>query len=159
MLCRGQDVTLYNLNGDFILEQLVCVEGDELVTSCAFYEGNGSEYLQRNLIFTGHRRGVVNVGEARICLCLWLAQLTQTQIWDLTVLNGRFVLEHIKRLHHMDGAGFNVNASVTCILPLAQVVYTGDDDGRVVCLTISVVVEESCCTNSLQYEWDCIQRQ
>ena len=35
-------------------------------------------------------------------------------------------------MHHMDQAGFNVGASITAILPMAQVVYTGDDDGRVV---------------------------
>lgn len=32
----------------------------------------------------------------------------------------------------MDQAGFNIGASITAILPMAQVVYTGDDDGRVV---------------------------
>ena len=61
VLCRGSNVALYSLNGDPILEQNVCVEGDDLLTSCAFYEGNGNEYLERELIFTGHKRGVVNV--------------------------------------------------------------------------------------------------
>lgn len=35
-------------------------------------------------------------------------------------------------MHHMDQAGFNIGASITSILPMAQLVYTGDDDGRVV---------------------------
>ena len=47
------------------------------------------------------------------------------------------MLEHIKRMHHMDQAGFNIGASITAILPMAQVVYIGDDDGRVV----------SCCSH------------
>lgn len=64
VLCRGPNVALHTLNGELILEQLVCVEGDELVTSCAFYEGTGNENLERNLIFTGHKRGVVNVSQA-----------------------------------------------------------------------------------------------
>lgn len=63
MLCRGHKVSLYTLNGDFILEQKVCVEGDDTITSCAFYEGSGNEYLERDLIFTGHKRGVVNVSD------------------------------------------------------------------------------------------------
>ncbi len=35
-------------------------------------------------------------------------------------------------MHHLDQAGFNVNAAMTCVLPMAQTVYTGDEDGRVV---------------------------
>lgn len=61
MLCRGHYVSLFTLNGELILEQNVCIECDDAVLSCAFYEGLGNEYLERDLIFTGHRRGVVNV--------------------------------------------------------------------------------------------------
>lgn len=61
MLCRGSEVSLWTLNGDLMVEQNVYVEGDDTITSCAFYEGSGNEYLERNLIFTGHGKGVVNV--------------------------------------------------------------------------------------------------
>ena len=61
MLCRGPEVSLWTLNGDQILEQNVYVEGDDTISSCAFYEGSGNEYLERNLILTGHKKGVVNV--------------------------------------------------------------------------------------------------
>ncbi len=61
MLCRGSEVSLWTLNGDPILEQDVYVEGDDTISVCAFYEGSGNEYLERNLIFTGHKKGVVNV--------------------------------------------------------------------------------------------------
>ena len=56
-------------------------------------------------------------------------------MWSKVVRGGRFVLDLVKRL---DPAGTGRDekatsmASVTSILPLAQVVYTGDDDGRVV---------------------------
>ncbi|KAL9099060.1 MAG: hypothetical protein Q9187_009555 [Circinaria calcarea] len=113
MLCRGPSVALFTLNGEPLLEQHVCVEGDDTITSCAFYEGSGNEYLSHNLVFTGHERGVVN-------------------IWNMTIHDGHFVLEHVKRMNHMDPAGYNLNAAITCILPTAQVVYTGDADGRVV---------------------------
>ncbi|KAL8948281.1 MAG: hypothetical protein Q9222_005516, partial [Ikaeria aurantiellina] len=111
MICRGAHLTLYTLNGELILEQNVCTE-DDVIVSCAFYEGSGSDFLERNLVFTGHRRGVVN-------------------IWNMTTRGGLFVLEHVKRMHHLDQMGFNIGASVTCVLPLAQKVYTGDEDGRV----------------------------
>lgn len=45
-------------------------------------------------------------------------------------------------MHHLDQAGFNVSAAMTCILPTAQTVYTGDEDGRVVS-TGGIVVEVS----------------
>ena len=62
MLCRASEVSLWTLNGDILLVQNIYVEGDDTISSCAFYEGNGAEFLERELIFTGHRRGVVNVG-------------------------------------------------------------------------------------------------
>ena len=37
-------------------------------------------------------------------------------------------------MHHLDHAGYNIGATITSILPVAQKVYTGDDDGRVVSL-------------------------
>lgn len=60
MICRGPNLKLYTLNGDLIIDQHICTE-DDTVVSCAFYEGSGNDYLERNLVFTGHRRGVVNV--------------------------------------------------------------------------------------------------
>ncbi|MCJ1322959.1 hypothetical protein MMC15_008309 [Xylographa vitiligo] len=113
MLCRGPEVALFTLNGDLLLEQNVCAEGDEVITSCAFYEGAGNEYIEQNLVFTGHRRGVVN-------------------IWKMSIHRGSFVLDHVKRLNHLDQAGFNVTAAITSLLPMPLVLYTGDDDGRVV---------------------------
>ena len=61
LLCRASEISIWTLNGDLILEQDVYVEGDDIITSCAFFEGNGNEYLERQLVFTGHKRGVVNV--------------------------------------------------------------------------------------------------
>lgn len=46
-----------------------------------------------------------------------------------------FELELIRQLNHVDPAredGGNVHAGISCILAMPQVVYTGDEDGRVV---------------------------
>ena len=61
MLCRARTVSLFTLNGDAVLDQDVCHESDDNIVACAFYEGSGNEFLERDLIFTGHKRGVVNV--------------------------------------------------------------------------------------------------
>ncbi|KAB5562922.1 hypothetical protein GE09DRAFT_764165 [Coniochaeta sp. 2T2.1] len=127
MLCSGPNVLLYTLNGDVILDQNVCgAEGhDDFVHSCAFYEGAGNEWVENFLVFTGHKRGRVNV-------------------WRKTVgKNGRWILEFLRRLDHVDPKsemGGNVEAGITCVTPMPQVVYTGDEDGRV-------------------YEWNLVQRE
>lgn len=122
MLCCGPNVLLFTLNGELILEQNVCggtgEAPDDYVHSCAFYEGSSSEWLENFLVFTGHRRGRVNV-------------------WKKTVRrgDGRWVLELLRRLDHIDNkseAGVNIDAPITCITPMPQMVYTGDEDGRVV---------------------------
>ncbi|KAI3321630.1 beige/BEACH domain-containing protein [Xylariaceae sp. AK1471] len=124
MLCSGPNVTLYTLNGELLLDQNVCIEHDDYVYSCVFYEGSGNEWLESYLIFTGHRRGRVN-------------------IWKRTIKNGKWVLELVRRLDHIDArseTGANTDAAITCITPMPQLVYTGDDDGRV-------------------YEWTLIHRE
>ncbi|KAI9828211.1 MAG: hypothetical protein M1819_004596 [Sarea resinae] len=117
MLCRGQRVTLYTLNGELILDQSACDSADDQIMSCAFYEGQGNEWLERDLLFTGHKRGVVNV-------------------WSKAIhANGTFVLELVKRLNHVDNSReekMNFAAAMTQILPMPQAVYTGDESGRVV---------------------------
>lgn len=124
MLCSGPNVALYTINGDLMLDQNVCSEHDDYVYSCAFYEGSGNEWLENYLVFTGHRRGRVN-------------------IWKRVVKNNKWALELVRRLDHIDTrseTGTNTEAAITCITPMPQLVYTGDDDGRV-------------------YEWTLIQRE
>lgn len=121
ILCRGQKVSLFTLNAERILEQKLCTEPDDVILSCAFYEGVGNEWLENTLVFTGHRRGVVN-------------------IWRKIVgMTGAWILELVKRLDHLDGrvtgAGErNVEAGISCVRPCQKCVYTGDEDGRVVSL-------------------------
>ncbi|KAL9601567.1 MAG: hypothetical protein Q9219_002401 [cf. Caloplaca sp. 3 TL-2023] len=110
LVCRGKVLTLFTLNGEVLVEQNVCTE--DRVVCAAFFEGTGNEWLRRELVFTGHRWGVVNV-------------------WNVAIRGGAFVLEHVRRMHHLDPAGWHVKAEITCVLPLAQKVYTGDEDGRV----------------------------
>lgn len=126
LLCSGPNVILYSLNGAVILEQNICQDPDDYVHSCAFYEGAANEWLENSLIFTGHRKGVVNV-------------------WRKSMSTGRWTLELLRRLDHIDyktDKGENVNAGITCISPMPQSVYTGDEDGRVVSLL-----------RLLSYEW------
>lgn len=116
LLCSGPNVLLYTLNGTLLLEQNVCFEQDDYIHSCAFYEGAGNEWLDNYLIFTGHKRGRVNV-------------------WRRSIVGSRWTLELLRKLDHVDyknDKGANTEAGMTCISPMPTCVYTGDDDGRVV---------------------------
>ncbi|KKK27131.1 Beige/BEACH domain protein [Aspergillus rambellii] len=123
-ICQGNCISLFTLNGALLLEQVVCESADDKVMSCVFYEGVNNEWQERELLFTGHRRGVVN-------------------IWTKTMRGGRFELELIRQLHHVDSNrdnGANIAAGISCMLTLPHVVYTGDETGKV-------------------YEWSCVQRR
>ncbi|KAG6129483.1 hypothetical protein E4U24_007410 [Claviceps purpurea] len=115
LLCSGPNVLLYSLNGALILDQNVCAEQEDYVQSCAFYEGANSEWLENCLIFTGHSKGRVN-------------------IWRKCVSAGKWKLELLRRLDHVDfksDNNRNTDAGITCITPMPTCVYTGDEDGRV----------------------------
>ncbi|KAL1958650.1 hypothetical protein VTO42DRAFT_3993 [Malbranchea cinnamomea] len=123
-ICVKGRVSIYTLNGALLVDQAVCERNSDSILSCAFYEGPNNEWLRRELFFTGHRRGLVN-------------------IWNITIQNGNYELELIRQLHHVEGGrgdGAGAPAGISCILPQHQVIYTGDEAGRV-------------------YEWDCVLRR
>jgi len=61
VLCSGAFVRVLTLNGHLLVEQKVCDAEDDEITCCAFYEGAANEWVERVLLFTGHKRGIVNV--------------------------------------------------------------------------------------------------
>ena len=139
VLCHGAQISVYSINGELLLLQDAGDRSGEAIVSCACYEGAGNEWLERDILFTGHKRGVVRV-------------------WSKIIRDGKFELELIRQLNHTDGAredGGNVAAAVSCILPMPQVVYTGDEDGKVVSLSCT---SADVSANMQQYEWNCVQR-
>lgn len=116
IICHGTLISVYTLNGEHLVTQSTSTSED-MIMSVACYEGAVNEWLERDLIFTGHRHGVVRV-------------------WHLTINpTGRFELELIRQLNHVDlnrEDDTHVSGGITCILLQPQVVYTGDEDGRVV---------------------------
>ncbi|CAL3970976.1 unnamed protein product [Diplocarpon coronariae] len=156
LICRGQKVTLYTLNGDFLLEHNVCDTHDDYIASCAWYEGTGNEWVGNTLCFTGQRGGVVNVwrkgisrqGQWRLELVKRLEsgdsrRTGETAVGSLSApgsfpggRNGRGG----SRGRARSSVSGNADVAVTCVKPTERCVYTGDEDGRV-------------------YEWDLVQRE
>ena len=124
VICRDADVLVYTLNGHLLVKHAASDSPTSKISCCAFYEGAGNEWLERELIFTGHAHGLAKA-------------------WALTTLiDGSWHLQLIKRLNHIDssrGDGSNMAASITAILPMPHVVYTGDEHGKV-------------------WEWTCLPR-
>lgn len=62
-LACGRRLIVTTLNGTVLLDEDVCDSEDDTegITAIAVYEGVGNEWCERELIFTGHRRGVVKV--------------------------------------------------------------------------------------------------
>ena len=95
---------------------------DEPILTCVFNDGIKNEWHDRDLIFTGHQKGVVN-------------------IWSKTIRGGRFELDLVRQLHHVDNNrddGANISAGISCIMALPNGVYTGDEMGRVVSFADSI---------------------
>ncbi|KAF2004172.1 beach-domain-containing protein [Amniculicola lignicola CBS 123094] len=121
VLACGRRLIVTTLNGQVLLDQDVC-GGDEesegeAITSVAVYEGVGNEWCERELVFTGHRRGVVKI--------FHLAPHPTTGTWTISP---------VIHLNHTDSSredGGNHAAPITCILPMPGNVYTGDEEGRV----------------------------
>ncbi|KAJ4299741.1 beige protein-like 1 [Kalmusia sp. IMI 367209] len=122
VLACGPRLIVSTLNGKLLLDEDVSDGDDDYdgITAIALYEGVGNEWCERELIFTGHRRGVVKIFH------LTSAPPTSSVMWTSTL---------IKRLNHGDASredGQNYQAPITCILPMPHNVYTGDEEGRVV---------------------------
>jgi hypothetical protein len=62
-LACGPRLFVTTLNGELLLDQDISDGDDDFegITALALYEGVGNEWCERELIFTGHRRGAVKV--------------------------------------------------------------------------------------------------
>lgn len=116
LLCRGPQLLLFTLNGHLLVEQNVSESTEDLMHCCAFYNGAANEWVERELVFTGHAHGILNA-------------------WALTSLaDGAWYLQLVNRLNHIDPSredGGNISAAVTAVLPMPNAVFTGDEEGRV----------------------------
>ncbi|KAF2274057.1 beach-domain-containing protein [Westerdykella ornata] len=63
VLACGPRLIVTTLNGRLLMDQEVCLGDEDVdgITALAVYEGVGNEWCERELIFTGHRRGTVKV--------------------------------------------------------------------------------------------------
>ncbi|KAH7366589.1 hypothetical protein BKA66DRAFT_470544 [Pyrenochaeta sp. MPI-SDFR-AT-0127] len=133
VLACGHRLIVTTLNGSVLLDEDVCDSEDDAegITAVAVYEGVGNEWCERELIFTGHRRGVVKI--------FHLTSTPPSTTSSSSPSDHQWSINLINVLNHGDPTNSTPAAPITCILPMPHNVYTGDEEGRV-------------------YEWDCVHR-
>jgi WD40 repeat protein len=143
VLACGPRLIVTTLNGTVLLDEDICDDEDDAgISAVAVYEGVGNEWCERELIFTGHRRGVVKIFQF-----LPTPQESGTPVFppvEQTAKGkkeerGKWSIKLVNVLHHGDanlsGAGA---APITCILPMPGCIYSGDEDGKVVSFAVSL---------------------
>ncbi|KAH6864948.1 hypothetical protein BKA58DRAFT_321630 [Alternaria rosae] len=125
VLACGSRLIVTTLNGAVLLDEDICDSEDDAdgITAVAVYEGVGNEWCERELIFTGHRRGVVKIFQLTPTPPIISAPSSVPSKWSVNLINV---------LNHSDPTSPSSAAPITCILPMPHHVYTGDEEGRVV---------------------------
>jgi hypothetical protein len=143
VLACGSRLIVTTLNGTVLLDEDICDSEDDAdsITAVAVYEGVGNEWCERDLIFTGHRRGILKVRIYFVVLyitstylLLQIFHLTPTPptFSDASSKHSKWSVNLINVLNHGDPTVPTPAAPITCILPMPHNVYTGDEEGRVV---------------------------
>ncbi|KAH9861669.1 hypothetical protein J1614_011422 [Plenodomus biglobosus] len=133
VLAVGSRLIVTTLNGTVLLNEDICDSEEDVdgITAIGVYEGVGNEWCERELIFTGQRRGVVKI--------FHLTPTPPSPSSSPDQKDAKWSINLINVLNHSDPTNPSAAAPITCILPMPHNVYTGDEDGKV-------------------YEWDCVHR-
>jgi len=114
LLSRSRSVKIFTLNGKVLCERDVCdgIGEEDRVTSIAWYEAVKQEWVEKILLVTGHKSGVI-------------------KIWHKLIdPSGKWALKLIKAIEQPLGPdGHRVSA--TSLLPVGDKLYSGDDIGRI----------------------------
>ncbi|QSL65851.1 hypothetical protein MERGE_000130 [Pneumocystis wakefieldiae] len=117
--CSEMTISIWTINGDLLLRQNIGFNQNDIIFSCKFYEGINYEWLECDLIFTGHNFGIV-------------------QIWNISwkTKDGKLIREliNIKTLQHYDYTKDSLLVSkITALYPSGKTrsLFTGDSLGNV----------------------------
>ena len=107
---RGEVAYLFSLNGAPLIKQSLRYP----IISTTFHLPSAYEWLERNLIVTGHPSGLAIV-------------------WHKAIINGRFELIPVKQMDHRSqfNQDINIPAGISCVLTSKDGIWTGDEEGRV----------------------------
>ncbi|GAN06509.1 beige/BEACH domain-containing protein [Mucor ambiguus] len=118
--CSGHVIRVWTVNGDLYLTKSAC-PSSESILSCIFYERKLTEWNSKDLIITGHRRGVVK---------FWLKHVeidskTGQHKWSLVLVHE---LRHKSRL---DGSLDTSDIVALSMSSSRKTLFTGSKHGQV----------------------------
>ncbi|EFQ90191.1 hypothetical protein PTT_13281 [Pyrenophora teres f. teres 0-1] len=114
----GSRLIVTTLNGAILLDEDICDSEDDAdsITAVAVYEGVGNEWCERELVFTGHRRGIVKIFHITPTPSTMTSFSSTPSKWSATLINV---------LNHSDPSYPTQAAPITCILPMPHNVMNG----------------------------------
>ncbi|OAD02252.1 hypothetical protein MUCCIDRAFT_143984 [Mucor lusitanicus CBS 277.49] len=118
--CSGHIIRVWTVNGDLYLTKSAC-PSSESILSCIFYERKLTEWNSKDLIITGHRRGVVK---------FWLKHVevdakTGQHKWSLALVHE---MRHKSRL---DGSLDTSDIVALSMSSSRKTLFTGSKQGQV----------------------------
>ncbi|KAG4304113.1 hypothetical protein PORY_002477 [Pneumocystis oryctolagi] len=118
-ICSGADISIWTINGDLLLRQNIELKKNDMIFSCKFYEGISNEWIEYDLLFTGHKFGIV-------------------QVWNISwkTENKKIIrkLINIKTLQHYDYIKKSlIMSEITSLYPSGELrsLFTGDKHGNI----------------------------
>ncbi|CAJ0828820.1 12168_t:CDS:2 [Entrophospora sp. SA101] len=123
MIQHGSVIRIWTINGDLYVEKSISQFADP-IQCCIFYEGKHNEWLYEDLIFTGHKKGVIKVWNKSLVPKTTSNNEQKGLKWDLTL---RHQLKHENRF----GPSTTTNVASLMVSGTQRVLYSGDSSGKV----------------------------
>ncbi|KAL9550165.1 hypothetical protein PS6_005689 [Mucor atramentarius] len=118
--CSGHIIRVWTVNGDLYLTKSAC-PSSESILSCIYYERKLTEWSSKDLIITGHRRGVVK---------FWLKHVEI----DAKTGQHKWSLALVHELRHKSRVDGNLDTSDIVALSMSssrKTLFTGSKQGQV----------------------------
>ncbi|CEP07883.1 hypothetical protein [Parasitella parasitica] len=118
--CSGHIIRVWTVNGDLYLTKSAC-PSSESILSCMFYERKLTEWNSKDLIITGHRRGIVK---------FWLKQIRL----DPKTGQSKWSLALVHEIHHENRIDNSFDKSDIVALSVSsskRTLFTGNRQGQV----------------------------
>ncbi|KAI9471034.1 MAG: WD40-repeat-containing domain protein [Benjaminiella poitrasii] len=118
--CSGHILRVWTINGDLYLTKSTC-PSSESILSCIFYERRMTEWSNKDLIITGHKKGVVK---------FWFKQIEN----DKSTGKYRWTLALAHQIHHKSRVNQSFDKSDIVCLYISnskKTLFTGSNQGQV----------------------------
>jgi len=132
--CSGPVIRIWAINGDLLLTK----NTSHPILCCTFYEGRQNEWLDEDMIITGHKKGIMKIWNKTL-----VEQKLASNINEKKVVKWGLSLRH--QLKHENRLGLTSSSDIVALLASGtqRVLYSGDSLGKVYTWVLPDVKTES----------------